>query len=331
MGRDACARRWYCAISEELGLFNAAIVCLLLSPRVYTALGSKNMHPVCHLNLVKQFMSIAQLLQSIPDVIWSGIIASILTLSGVLISNRSNTTRLQTQLTHDRQEKIKERTLSLRREVYLKTVEELVKLNAYLASLPQQDIGKGNLGEGFVGFQTASARLQLVAEPRTALLALRLSGTYSELFLELMHHLMVLGEAKSDIQIADDLYTKANNEAQRILSAMTQLNETGEPDQQAFDALQRSFQFSQEQASQFAANRSAGWASFNRGNIAFMRDLFSRIREIAPQQMKLLVEIRRDLSLTGDLTEVEEEMQKQLDRMTEKLTQFLQAMESKIA
>jgi hypothetical protein len=276
-------------------------------------------------------MCIAQLLQGVPDVIWSGIIASVLTLSGVLVSNRSNTTRLKTQLTHDREEKVKERTLSLRREVYLKATEELVKLNAFLASLPQQDITKDNLGEGFVGFQTALARLQLVAEPRTTLLAMRLSATYGELCLDLMHHLMVLGKAKSDIQIADELYTKANNEVQRILSAMTQHNETGKPDQQAFDALQRSIAFSQAQASNFAARRSAGWASFNQGNIVFMRHLISRIREIAPQQMKLMVEIRRDLSLIGDLSEVEEEMQKQLDRMTEKLNQFLQLMESKIA
>ncbi|WP_230182101.1 hypothetical protein [Aquabacterium sp. CECT 9606] len=276
-------------------------------------------------------MCIAQLLHNVPDVIWSGIIASVLTLSGVLISNRSNTTRLKTQLTHDREEKVKERTLSLRREVYLKATEELVKLNAFLASLPQQDLAQGNLGEGFVGFQTASARLQLVAEPRTTLLAMQLSATYGELFFELMHHLMVLGEAKSDIKIADDLYIKANNDVQRILSAMTQHNETGKSDQQAFDALQRSFAFSQEQASTFAASRSAGWNSFNKGNIAFMRHLFSRVREIAPQQMKLMVEIRRDLSLIGDLSEVEEEMQRQLDRMTERLNHFLQSMESKIA
>lgn len=268
---------------------------------------------------------------SIPDVIWSGIIASFLTLSGVLISNRSNTTRLKTQLTHDREEKVKERTLSLRRDVYLKATEELVKLNAFLASLPQQDMTKGNLGEEFVGFQTASARLQLVAEPQTTLLAMRLSATYGELFLDLMQHLMVLGKAKVDIQIADDLYTKANNEVQRILSAMTQHNETGKTDQQAFEVLQRNFSFSQEQASKFAADRSAGWVAFNQGNIAFMRHLFSRIREIAPQQMKLMVEIHRDLSLNGDLSEVKSEMQKQLDRMTEKLSQFLQSMESKIA
>ena len=276
-------------------------------------------------------MCITQIIQDVPDVIWSGIIASVLTLGGVLISNRSNTTRLKTQLTHDREEKTKERTLGLRREVYLKATEELVKLNSYLASLPQQDITKGDLGEGFVGFQTASARLQLVAEPKTTLLAMRLSAAYGELFFELAHHIIVLGEAKSDIRIADELYTKSNNEVQRILSAMTQHNEAGKADRLAFDALQRSFAFNQEQASSFADSRSEGWIAFNKGNIAFMRHLFSRLREIAPEQMKLMVEIRRDLSLLGDLSEVEEEMQKQLDSMTEKMDQFLQSMESKIA
>lgn len=276
-------------------------------------------------------MCIAQFFQNVPDVIWSGIIASVLTLSGVLISNRSNTTRLVAQLTHDREEKAKERTSSMRREVYLKTTEELVKLNAFLASLPQQDITKSNLGEGFVGFQSASARLQLVAEPKTTLLAMQLSSTYGELFIELTQHLMALGKEKSNIQIADDLYIKANNEVQRILSAMTQQNETGKPDQQVFDALQRSFTFSQEQASKFAADRSAGWEAFNKGNMAFMRHLLSRIRDIAPQQMKLTVEIRRDLALLGDLSEVEAEMQKQLIRMEEKVSQFLLFIESKNA
>ena len=52
----------------------------------------------------KLMQEIIALLKSIPDVIWSAFLASILTLSGVLISNRSNTTRLRLQLEHDRSE-----------------------------------------------------------------------------------------------------------------------------------------------------------------------------------------------------------------------------------
>lgn len=275
-------------------------------------------------------MYIVQLLHGVPDVIWSGVIGAVIALCGVLILNRHNTKLLKTQLTHDREENVKERTLNLRREVYLKAVEELVKLDAFLGSLPQQDVTRGNIGEAFVDFQAASARLQLVAEPKTTLLAMRLSAAYDGLFLELMPYLIVLGKAKIDIQIADEMYAKTDNEVQRILSAMAQRNETGKSNQQAFDVLQRSFTFSQEQASKFADSRSAGWVSFNQGNIAFMRHLFPRIREIAPQKMKLMVEIRRDLSLLGDLSEVEEEMQRQLDRMAEKSDRLLQTIESEI-
>jgi len=109
-------------------------------------------------------------LKSIPDVIWSGLIASMLTLGGVLISNGSNTNRLKLQLQHDANEKTKERTATLRREVYLRAAEELVKANAHLATLPQLDLSKTNLGDGLQGFFSATARLQLIAEPKTALL-----------------------------------------------------------------------------------------------------------------------------------------------------------------
>lgn len=54
----------------------------------------------------------------VPDVVWSGVIASVITLSGVLLSNHSNTVRLEKQLAHDAEQKEKERLASLRKDVY---------------------------------------------------------------------------------------------------------------------------------------------------------------------------------------------------------------------
>jgi len=184
-------------------------------------------------------------LQSIPDVIWSGVIASILTLSGVLISNRSNTNRLKLQLQHDSNEKAKERTATLRREVYLRTAEEFVKANAHLVSLPQLDLAKANLADGMQGFFSAAARLQLVAEPKTALLVGQLSSEYGELTFKLMSHLIPVGQSKADIQISGDLYTKAQSEVARVLAEMSKANESGKPSRQVFQALDSSFKFQQ--------------------------------------------------------------------------------------
>lgn len=122
-------------------------------------------------------------IQSIPDVVWSAVIASILTLSGVLISNWSNTNRLKLQLRHDAAQKTTERTAALRRDVYLQAAEELTRANSYLASLPQADLTKTNAAEGLQGFFAAAAKLQLVAEPKTALLVDQIVAEYGELLL----------------------------------------------------------------------------------------------------------------------------------------------------
>ena len=57
-GRDAYARRWCCAICEELIFLTTATVSLLLSLRVYTDLRNKNMHPACCLNLVTPLLPV---------------------------------------------------------------------------------------------------------------------------------------------------------------------------------------------------------------------------------------------------------------------------------
>lgn len=256
-------------------------------------------------------------LASIPDVIWSGVIASVLTLSGVLISNRSNTNRLKLQLQHDANEKAKERTALMRREVYLRVAEELVKANAHLAGLPQLDLSKTNLADGLQGFFGAAARLQLVAEPRTALLVSQLVAEYGELVFKLMTHLVPVSKARSDIQIADDHYSKAQFEVTRILGEMARLHESGKPDPIVFQALESSFKFQQEQSSKFAADRNGAWTRCNQSNVAFQKYMLSQIRDLVPRQIPVIVEIRRDLGLTGDLAEVETHLRLQMKRMEE--------------
>jgi hypothetical protein len=266
------------------------------------------------------------LLQSIPNVVWSGLIAALLTLSGVLLSNRDNTKRLRIQLQHDASEKVKERIAVLRRDVYLRVVEELVKASSYLASLPNKDLTKENIGDGLQGFFSAAARLQLVAEPETGLLVSRLQAEYGELALELMSHLVPVGKAKTDIQIADDLYSKANSEVVRVLAEMAKQNESGKPDLGVFQALQSTFAFQQAQTSKYAEERSQAWKRFNDSNIVFQRFLLTRIRELGPKQIPVVVAIRRDLGLTGDLSEFEAEMKLQSQRMQDKLEALISAL-----
>lgn len=266
------------------------------------------------------------LIQSIPEVVWSGIVASVLTFSGVLLSNRSNTERLKIQLQHDSIEKSKERTATLRRETYLRAAEEMVRLNAYLAGLPQVDITKANPTEGMQGFFTSAARLQLVAEPKTALLVNKLAAAYAELILTVMIAIRPVADARSDISIADALYDKSQIEITRLLAEMARQRESGQPNEDVVKALRTSFDFQLAQSEKFATDRSDGWARFNSASVSFQRTLLTEIRDIGLRQIPVMVEIRRDLGLTGDLSEIEAVMREQWKVMEQRFNILLATM-----
>jgi hypothetical protein len=270
--------------------------------------------------------TLISLLLSIPDVVWSGLIASALTLSGVLISNRSSTHRLRIQLQHDASEKSKERTANLRREVYLTTAEELTKANAHFASLPQLDLAKTNAAVGLQGFLAAAAKLQLVAEPHTALLMNGLVATYGELLLRVIARLMPLQKARIDISINDDMYNKAQAEVTRVLAEVAKFNEAAKVDDIVFGALQRALTSYREQAESYSAARSRAWDDFNHLNVEFVWQLLTDMQLVGEQQIPVLIEIRRDLGLTSDIEEFRKQMDANWKRMSRQIDMLLSSL-----
>ncbi len=267
--------------------------------------------------------SLVALLESIPDVVWSGLLASGIALAGVLVANRSNTTRLRAQFAHEAELKGKERLSTLRRDVYLQAAEETAKANAFLASLPQADPTESNLGKGLQGFFAAAAKVQLVAEPKTSLLVMQQVGRYGEIFIGLLARAQPLHDARTEINVNDSLYSTAQAEIARVLADMTKLRESAKPDLEIAAALRQTFEFQQAQAATFSERRAAAWEKFNRANTAYVRMLFTDLRSLADGQVQLQVEIRRDLGLTTDLPAFEHEMEAQRTKMLTKLDQFL--------
>ena len=220
-----------------------------------------------------------------------------------------------------------ERTATLRREVYLSAVEELTKANSHLASLPQTDPAKANIAEGIQGFFGAAAKLQLVAEPKTALLVNQLVATYGELLLRLMERAIPLHKIRSDISINDDLYIRAQAQVTRVLVEMTKFNEAAHVNDAVFAALQRSFEGYQAQTLKYAAKRKAAWNKFNCLNVEFCRQLLTEMRIVGEQQIPVLVEIRRDLGLTTELAAFRQQMESQWIRMSAQFDALLRTLQ----
>jgi hypothetical protein len=272
---------------------------------------------------------IIDFLSLIPTMVWSGITGAIIALGGVFITNQSNTARLRIQLEHDAKEKARDRISALRREVYLQAVEELTKANSHLASLSQSDPTKTNLADGLQGFFVAAAKLQLVAEPTTALLVNQLVATYGELFLRLIERTIPLHKTRNDISINDDLYNKAQTQVTRILAEMAKINEAAHANDAVFSALQRSIEWHQTETAKYAANRKTAWDKFNFLNIEFCKQLLTEMRTVGEQQIPVLVEIRRDLGLTTELAAFRQQMEAQRIRMSTQFDALIHTLEDK--
>lgn len=85
--------------------------------------------------------------------------------------------------------------------------------------------------------------------------------------------------------------------------------------------------FQQSQASPFANDRITAWSRFYRASAQFQSALLTEIGDLGLRQIPVMVEIRRDLGLTGNLQEIEEFVREQWKKMEAHLIALLASME----
>lgn len=262
----------------------------------------------------------AATLLSVPTVLWSGVVAAAISLSGavagVILSNRSSERRLLSQLRHDSSEKQKDRVGLLRKEVYLQLFQELAEAGGHLGALAGKDPVKDNLGEPFQRVIGQLSKVQLVGLQQTALLAGELSSLYGEALFRLMLAAKPLHQFKVDIDLANASYQEHMGEAQRVIRERRLMLESGQLDDARFEALGRTFEHAQEQYEEARRERDEAWDSYNRQQPAFMQSVFQELKLIGPAQAKLLDAMRQELGLASDLEFMLQRVQSAQDRMS---------------
>ena len=242
----------------------------------------------------------SEFLLNIPKVMFSVALGSLISFVGVMISNKSNNDRLKVQLLHDEKEKELERKASLRKEVYLSTVEELTKANAYLGGLPQADIMNTNISIGIQGFLQSAAKLELVAEDDTGEALNNLVKSYMKLFMNLIARVLPIQTLYSDIEFNDTLHEEAQVEIKRVLAEMVRLRESGEPDDKVFSALQVSFEYAQTEAKGLTKETAIYRNDVVHHIKGFNSLLMDELAEIQLLQVPVLVCIRKELGIATD-------------------------------
>ncbi|MGP1722307.1 hypothetical protein [Shewanella frigidimarina] len=266
---------------------------------------------------------------NIPIVIFSVALGSLISFVGVMISNKSNNERFKAQLLHDERERELERKSSLRKDVYLLAVEELVKANSYLGSLPQADIVNTNIATGIQGFLQSAAKLELVAENDTAEALSELVMGYMQLFLDLTVRVMPINTLHNNIKFNDNLYREAQIEIKRILAEMTQINESGKPDDKKFKMLQNSFEFAQKNSSKLSSENNTSWDNINLQTKEFTNFLMEELAKIQLLQAPLLICIRNELGIATNSTDYQERVVSNAKKAKEMIDKVFVDIETK--
>ena len=250
-------------------------------------------------------------IRDVPNVVWSGVIAAVISLCGVWISNRSNNERLKLQLAHDAQEKNKERIHSLRSEVYLRVVEYIEATNIHLSSLSNRDLTKSDMSTELQVISGAMAKLKLVAEPQTSKIANELGIAFGVVFMKMLSLLPPLQKEKVDIEISNDFYDDAHNEAKALQKEIDRISQCEAVDYHRLQANQSAFDFKCEQADKYASARSEAYKNYNSELKKFNSILMGEMKSLTEVQLRLMIAVRADLGLTSDLQDLHKQLELQ--------------------
>lgn len=263
---------------------------------------------------------------SIPTVVWSGIVAALISLGGIVLSNWSTSRRLRIQLKHDAAEKLKDRLGVLRKEVYLQLYSDITAMQGHLGALSSKDPTSPDFGAPVQATNSQLAKVQLVGSDEVMHHASELQALYTESLFALMIAAKPLHELRTDIRLADQFYNQYLQEAQRVTKEITALNETGRPDPVQILALQRSFDSFRAQYTSYADERSESWDAYNTSQNGFLQVVKDQIARVAPTQAKLMAALKNEIGVETDvaalLSRIEDNQVRMENAVKEVLVRF---------
>ncbi len=183
-----------------------------------------------------------KMITAVPNVIWSAVIASILTFVGVMWTNRGHAQLQRELLLHESERFRFEQNMSLKKEVFLDAAASFSKVLMLFSRLSDLNFSDRDIKEVLSEHGPAVAKIQLVAKEETVEKILAFSNDLSETYLSMLKPRAILLDHKSAIEIYEGMINDSENEKERIISIMKELNLQGGADQSTFEFLQSSYE-----------------------------------------------------------------------------------------
>jgi hypothetical protein len=193
-------------------------------------------------SLIAQLYSRFDHIPDIPDVVWAAIIAALIAWFTTFLSNRNSREQLRMQLHDGAEQRDRERAMALRRDVYLPTIEAIVRAQGALGRLLDLNADVSEISRQMVTDQATIAKVHLVASEATVRGVLEYQAALMPAYLEFSAERMVLSIRKSAIDAQQSLMDRSTATKHNLIELMREQNLSGNPDRAAMERINRQFE-----------------------------------------------------------------------------------------
>ena len=268
-----------------------------------------------------------EILNSIPSTFWGIAFGSFISLSGVVVSNRASDRRQDRQLKHDRDQKNRERELSLRKEIYLTAAEGIaVGINS-LVKFANLDITFEEITTEYSAKSPAIYKIQVIAKESTAEAIINVTAELSAAFLRLSAKRIPLAQQKARIKILEEQRKSFESVRDNMLELLRQHNINVDNNQQKFAVIQRNFEFEAQRIDAAIKEQNDLSVDLLRKQLAFVKECIGETTEINKIMVPALVAIRAELELPIDQAKYMMLVEANIKRQEEVLTEFIKQVQ----
>lgn len=234
---------------------------------------------------------------SVPPIIWSGVIGAVVALLGVFVANWQNAKRQKDQHAFDAREKKRDRTMAIRKEVYLPLASALQDAQNFLETLAENEDDEH---EPITRFAAAVAKLGVVAEMSTAILANKVCSDLLKAYYSLLIEVRPCREARENALNTREYRVRAEARADGTQKEIDKFLGAANTDRVAFDTMIAIKKRDQDMADEFFIAENAAVQLEAIHKINYLRLLTEKISQYTMSGFALLIAVRHDLELQTD-------------------------------
>lgn len=268
--------------------------------------------------------------ESVPQSFWGVLAGSLLALSGVMLTNRSNSKRLAEQLKSERQSRKFEYDLELRKEIFLDA--SLGVSHAIMAIGKIADINVP-LEEALKESQVhapAVGKLSIISNLPLLKANSDFTSEYSVVLMRLAANRLPLDMMKSDIEIATNSREKSQLEIERTLEQMKEFNLSANTDKNYWETLQGYFNFEQERVSEQTKIIDETNLKMIVARSEFGEQCASEAVRLAELTIPIIVQMRKEIDIPIDEEKYRAIVRNGTDKQKENLSKFLSEINSTV-